>query len=385
MSRGPAKRASRTKPKRRSLITRLYHGLSHDMVKWSMLVSLALLACVLSFSRSCSPHILADLQSGSFHFKVPVDVPDQANVDLVLNGLNLTRISVDGASSWSFDEASGTTEDGKLELPPVSSGRPQDGPFHAVHAISVPAGSDVSVRLAESDIMFTVVPDPARAGSTSSIRLIAAAGSELTGSFDPRKIADGATIEVSGSPGQQLRVSCRLASSTVGRRTIGLQGVHTSRIRVSEPQTPGARFGVSELLGGTIAFPEIPRREVERLWVGERIEGQSFAGTIMLVEYVPSDRENLTAEFVDPHLRIVWQGDVTGLKIGHPLGLRAISPSVLSSLIGGRGIADYIALATALVAFTALLLPRGEESLEEGKVAVQETHELKVSSHHEEQ
>lgn len=119
---------------------------------------------------SCEQDVVLDIRTGLFEFTTPAG-PAASPVTLVLDGLDLGGVSIDGAALWRLNATEGEPEDGSLMLrqPEESSlnGRDQSNVGEiaraagAIRSIDVPAGSEVTIKVSESDLIVTIAPSAA--------------------------------------------------------------------------------------------------------------------------------------------------------------------------------------------------------------------------------
>lgn len=364
--------------------TSLYRWSSKSSTKWIVMLMLAAGCIAVTLVPSPKQDVLIELRTSLFDFKI-----DQSGEPstLVFQGLELQSVTVEGGESWSSNTFGEQQLNGSLAVRSRASSADATPSMGTIRSIMVPPGANVTIKLAENQ--FEVLVSGAGAQSSAAPLLSIGAGeywSIADEDRDPSELTGPDLIRVKGQPGRAFQVTGRIHSSVTAPTLIGLQGVRTRSIGVVEPMAPGTRFGVSELLAGTLTFPDIPRHEIEKLWIGERVEGHKFAGVVLMMEYVPgpaSPSAALNAEMAEPHLRVVWRGEVEGLRVGHPGGLRDVRPTLLESCMARRGVADYIALATGLLAFVTLLLPKGEEEAAHVLGAKRETAALRKDGHEE--
>jgi hypothetical protein len=348
--------------------SRLERWLGKPGTRWYVMLCIALVALLVTCFRNDTQDAMLELSTGRISF-IARPRGEETTLEFGLGAIRLTRFVLRGA---------------ELVSPQVPGAEPEESPVFdirsesadagaragSIQRISFPVHSTVEISTSESGVALAIRP-PQGVGGPISVVFNAERGSRvgLEGvpdtlqrfPDDPRLL----TFQSSGADG--LEIVGRLPDAPQTRVQLGSYGFRATDVDVLAPLTPERRLARSALLGGLLTFPELPRRDAERLWIGERVMADRFDGTILQIQHVPGSPD--ADSIAEAHLHVTWRGMIEGLRIGHPGGLRDARPTLLEAWLGGRGVADYVALATALIAFVSLLLPRAERDAEKAEQA----------------
>lgn len=363
-------------------------NLSRAEVRWYLMLLLALVSLTVTWVRSSDQDVLLDLSTKRFAFRSEAPGSDR-RLEFGLSNLPLHSVVIQGArlsNPWVGSGASAAgieagsedeSEDGAtyaVRPSPQASG----STVGSIQSIAFPVGSEV--ELSTNEVGLIVVIRTPRSGDRSiTVDLAVDKGGRLELEGHGRLLREvrdrPESIGFVGTDAGVVTIFARLPETPDARARLGVYGFRTTSIDVLAPLAMDQLRADSLLLRGFLSFPELPRREREQLWMGERVMGERFDGRIMQIEYRAASSEQ--GSEMEPHLHVVWRGSIEELRIGHAGGLRDARPTLLESWVGGRGVADYFAIATALLAFVSLLLPRSEREAENAEKAGQKARALR--------
>lgn len=351
-------------------------------VRW--LFAAVAVAGLFSLRPSCSTQALLDLRTQQVTFRVgDGSSGDPREVELGI-GFPLEHLTISGVDRIRYREVDFSAANQQGEATELRLGE-EGKPPGVVQAIIVRTGATVTMSFDGRFFCLSVDPGP----DPVELAVDAPAGWRLpTG-------AAGESAYLGLGPEEPAPTVLTLSSRTVLSLTgeldpeatrhslkLGFQrGLPASAVRVSDAGR-GALQSSSYLLAGKIHFVNLKDR-AEQLWLGERVSTVRDAGHLLLVECVPAGATDSgapahgehaapsTTHTDEPHLRVVWMGEVSGARAGQPGAMRNVMPAMLTNALGSRELSEYLAIMTSLLAFIALLLHHG----------VKETLEMKDAQH----
>lgn len=326
--------------------------LSHWSTRWAATIVIALLVIWSTSTHTSRQDVLVTLRTTAFQFTIPASGPDLVKC-MYLGGMDLQHASMSGVGSLRAKGREYAAENGEIDL------GGSDAAAGAAHTLTCPRGSTVAIRTSD-DIVEIEVRAPKGGDATKQAELsLSVPAAWLPERMRGRGLdAEPMAVTVAAAPGQTLSLVLKLSHAGRAVASLGVQGTRTEDFTVTLPRLAEEPPESSELISGTMTFPDLPRREPEAIWIGERIKAHRSEGIILAVDRITTPPDDSAGAWSTSSLRVAWRGTMTLPRIGHPGNERDPSPSILDAWLSTRSFSDLIALVVAILTALALLLSK---------------------------